>query len=169
MRWDFRTEPPLDDPVVVTAYDPRWSALFQRERARLIEVLGPTAAAVEHVGSTAVPGLAAKPVLDILVGATPFPLAEDRLAALGALGYEYRGVRGAEGGQFFRTNPRTRHLRVVEFGGAEWQRCLVFRDYLRTHLDVAREYEALKRDLAQRHHHDRERYGRASTSLYMQS
>ena len=131
MDWDRREQPPLGDPVEVVDCDASWAELFQRERERLREALGPLAAAVEHVGSTAVPGLAAKPVLDILVGAAPFPLPDDALGALAALGYEYRGDNGVPGRQFFRTNPRTRHLHVVAFGGEEWRRLILFRDYCR--------------------------------------
>jgi GrpB-like predicted nucleotidyltransferase (UPF0157 family) len=156
--WDHRERPPLGDPVEVIDHDRSWGELFQRERERLREALGPLAAAVEHVGSTAVPGLAAKPVLDILVGAAPFPLPDEGLAALAALGYEYRGDNGVPGRQFFRTNPRTRHLHVVELGGEEWQRLILFRDYCRAHPSVAREYEALKRRLAIDHPHERGRY-----------
>lgn len=159
MQWDYTAAPTLDDPVVITDFDPRWPALFRQERARILDTLGPVAAGVEHIGSTAVPGLAAKPVLDILIGVTHLPLAEGQLVALAALGYEYRGVRDDESGQFFRTDPRTRHLRVVPFDGAEWRRCLAFRDHLRANPDVAGEYAALKRDLAQRYPHNRERYG----------
>jgi GrpB-like predicted nucleotidyltransferase (UPF0157 family) len=158
MAWDHRAQPPLGDPVEVVDYDPAWADLFQRERERLREALGSQAAAVEHVGSTAVPGLAAKPVLDILVGAATFPLPDDRLAALAALGYEYRGDNGVPGRQFFRTNPRTRHLHVVEHGGEEWRRLLLFRDYCRAHPEVAREYEALKRKLSLDHPNERGHY-----------
>ncbi len=158
MSWDFRGQPPLSDPVEVVSYDSHWAESFQYERGRLCEVLGPLAVAIEHIGSTSVPGLAAKPVLDILVGARPFPLSEDTLRALATLGYEYRGDGGAPGEQFFRTNPRTRHLRVVEFGSQGWQRCLRFRDYLRDHPESARAYEALKWDLASRHRDNRELY-----------
>jgi GrpB-like predicted nucleotidyltransferase (UPF0157 family) len=103
------------------------------------------------------PGLAAKPVLDILVGAAPFPLLDDALAALAPLGYEYRGD-SVPGRQFFRTNPRTRHLHVVAFGGEEWERLVLFRDDCRAHPEVAAEYEALKRRLATDHSGERARY-----------
>jgi GrpB-like predicted nucleotidyltransferase (UPF0157 family) len=156
--WDKRKDPALGDPVEVVEYDASWAELFERERGRLREALGPAAAAIEHVGSTAVPGLAAKPVLDILVGAAPFPLPDDRLVALAGLGYEYRGDNGVPGRQFFRTNPRTRHLHVVEFGGEEWERLILFRDYCRVHPEVATEYEALKRTLATDYPRERERY-----------
>ena len=162
---DHHIQSPLNDPVEVTDYDPAWSDLFQLERRQICPVLGRMAVAIEHVGSTAVPGLAAKPVLDILVGARPFPLSDDTLAALGTLGYAYRGVRGAGGDQFFRTNPRTRHLHVVAYGGEEWHACLLFREYLRSHPDVAAEYGALKRMLATHYRFDRRRYSEGKAAF----
>lgn len=167
MDWDYRNQPPLNDPVDVVDYDPGWGEVFQRERMRVSATLGRVAVGIEHVGSTAVPGLAAKPVLDILVGAHPFPLCEDKFACLGALGYEYRGARGLGLGQFFRTNPRNRHLRVVTFDGEEWRTCLLFRDYLRAHSGIAEDYAALKRELARQHRYDRGRYGDGKDAFIM--
>jgi GrpB-like predicted nucleotidyltransferase (UPF0157 family) len=164
MTWDFRGEPALKDPIEVVDHDARWAETFEHERERLSEVLGELALAIEHVGSTAVPGLAAKPILDIMVGVARTPLPEHTLAALGTLGYQYRGDSGIPGKQYFRTNPRTRHLHVVELGGEDWVRTLAFRDYLRAHPAAVREYEALKRELARRHRDHRNRYleGKAS-------
>jgi GrpB-like predicted nucleotidyltransferase (UPF0157 family) len=164
MTWDFRGEPALNDPIEVVEHDARWAETFARERERLSGALGELAVAIEHVGSTAVPGLAAKPILDIMVGVERTPLPESALVALGALGYQYRGDSGIPGKQYFRTNPRTRHLHVVELGGEEWLRTLAFRDYLRAHPTAVQEYEALKRELARRHRDDRGRYleGKAS-------
>ena len=164
MTWDFRGQPALDDPIEVVDHDPRWAETFKHERGRLSEVLGELAKAIEHVGSTAVPGLAAKPILDIMVGVERTPLPERTLIALGVLGYQYRGDSGVPGKQYFRTNPRTRHLHVVEFGSDDWVRTLAFRDYLRAHPAAVHAYEALKRDLARRHRDNRNRYleGKAS-------
>jgi GrpB-like predicted nucleotidyltransferase (UPF0157 family) len=164
MTWDFRGQPALNDPINVVDHDPRWAETFKHERERLAEVLGDLALAIEHVGSTAVPGLAAKPIVDIMVGVERTPLPESTLIALGTLGYQYRGDSGVPGKQYFRTNPRTRHLHVVEFGGEDWVRTLAFRDYLRTHPTAVLEYEALKRELAQFHRDNRNRYleGKAS-------
>ena len=158
MSWDFRGQSPLHDPVAVVDYDPCWAESFQRERDRLSEVLGTLAMAIEHVGSTAVPGLAAKPVLDIMVAVERTPLPESTLIALGTLGYQYRGDSGIPGKQYFRTNPRTRHLHVVGFGSEDWVRTLAFRDYLRVHPEVVQEYETLKRELARIHRSNRTRY-----------
>jgi GrpB-like predicted nucleotidyltransferase (UPF0157 family) len=164
MTWDFRGQPALNDPIEVVDYDPRWAEAFEYERKRLSEVLGDLARAIEHVGSTAVPGLGAKPILDIMVGVERPPLPERTLPALGALGYQYRGDSGVPGKQYFRTDPRTRHLHVVELGGEDWVRTLAFRDYLRAHPAAVREYEALKRELARLHRDNRTRYleGKAS-------
>jgi GrpB-like predicted nucleotidyltransferase (UPF0157 family) len=107
----------------------------------------------------------AKPVLDIAVGVDPFPLPEDKLAALAVLGCDYRGENGVQGRQFFRTNPRTRHLHVMAFGSDGWRRYLAFRDYLRAHPEVARDYGQLKRTLAERYRSERARYTEAKTEF----
>ena len=99
-----------------------------------------------------------------MAGVARTPLPERTLVALGALGYQHRGDSGVPGKQYFRSNPRTRHLHVVEFGAEDWGRTLAFRDYLRAHPAAVQEYEALKRDLARLHRDDRTRYlaGKAS-------
>lgn len=158
MKWDFRDEPAIGDPIEVVDYDPAWPAAFEAERARLRIVFGGLAAAIEHVGSTAVRGLAAKPVIDILVGVQVLPLPERVMSDLASLGYEYRGEDDTPGEHFFRTNPRTRHLRVVELGSKSWREPTEFRDHLRAHPDVARDYAALKQRLARLHRLDRAAY-----------
>lgn len=156
---DARHLPPLNDPIEVVPYNPDWPAMFLLERQRLLEALYPfTTLFVEHVGSTSVPGLAAKPVLDIVASVEHFPLNDEARTALALLGYEYRGEAGIAGRQFFRTNPRTRHLHVYGLGQAEFERHMRFRSYLRAHADAARRYETLKLELAERFHHDRKAY-----------
>ena len=133
--------------------------MFLLERQRVLEVLYPfTTLLVEHVGSTSVPGLASKPVLDIVASVEHFPLGDEARAALASLGYEYRGEAGIAGRQFFRTNPRTRHLHVYGLGHAEFERHMRFRSYLRAHPIAARRYETLKLELAKRFPHDRQAY-----------
>jgi GrpB-like predicted nucleotidyltransferase (UPF0157 family) len=100
LSWDFRGKPPIDDAVEVVGYDPGWVERFQSERTRLLRVLAPEAVAIEHFGSSAVPGLAAKPVLGILAGVMPYPLPEDQVTALAALGDQYRGDGGVGRVQF---------------------------------------------------------------------
>jgi hypothetical protein len=120
---------------------------------------------VHHIGSTAIPGIHAKPVLDILLEVFPAPLEAPHLEALGQLGYEYRGESGIAGRQFFRTNPRTRHLHAFKLDSSEVHRHLLFRDYLRAHAMEAKRYEALKLELASRFAHDREAYTNGKDAL----
>ncbi len=148
MRWsDIRALTGL----AVVPYDPAWPAAFQAEADRLRDALGPLALRIDHHGSTAVPGLAAKPIIDIQVSVARLqPLA----AYVGRLeGAGYVHVPSADDAfcPFFhrpRLWPHTHHVHLVESGGAEERRTLAFRDYLREHPETAREYEQLKRALA---------------------
>jgi GrpB-like predicted nucleotidyltransferase (UPF0157 family) len=141
-------------PIVVTDYDPAWPAMFEQERAKLAAALGPLAVAIEHVGSTAVPGLAAKPIIDLLAGVRRLDDAEPHcIEALQAIGYtfmpDYRSFLPDQ--LFFRKGvpgPWTHHVHVMQASGPGWERRLVFRDYLRAHPDVAAAYAELKRKLA---------------------
>jgi GrpB-like predicted nucleotidyltransferase (UPF0157 family) len=153
----------LESKVVrLVPHDPRWNDLYRREAERLasaIAAAGLLALHIEHVGSTSVSGLAAKPVLDIAAGRTSTVAAAEYVTVVEGAGYVYRGECGLPGREFFRRGElRTHHLHLVELNGEHWQRYLCFRDALRTD-DVARAaYEALKRELAQRYPRDREAY-----------
>jgi GrpB-like predicted nucleotidyltransferase (UPF0157 family) len=136
----------------------RWTTLFAEEAARLARALRPFEPTIEHCGSTAVPGLPAKPILDILVG-VPAPLDVPGLTrALAPLGYEY--APGAVPGHevFGKSRPRTHLLHVVPAHGEAWARMLRFRDALRGSAALAAEYAALKRALAARFPSDRTAY-----------
>ncbi len=138
---------------------PRWAALFDEEAARLALALRAYAPAVEHCGSTSVPGLPAKPILDILVGVAE-PLDVPGLArALAPLGYEHAPWAGVPGHEVFGKNqPRTHLLHVVPLPGAAWDRMLRLRDALRADPALAAEYAALKRRLAEQFPNDRPAY-----------
>lgn len=141
-------------PIVVCDYDPAWPAMFERERVRLDGALGPMVVAVEHVGSTAVPGLAAKPIIDVLVGVRSLPEARDRaVQPLRALGYIYMAEYESwlPGEMLFRKGtpgPWTHHVHVMEPGGTRWEELVLIRDYLRRRPEVASAYGDLKRALA---------------------
>jgi GrpB-like predicted nucleotidyltransferase (UPF0157 family) len=152
-------------PIEVVTYDPDWPRWFEAEQDRLIRVLGSRAVSIDHIGSTAVPGLAAKPVIDILATVEPFPLPPEVVAAVESFGYEYKGEYGIAGRQYFRTRPHARHLHVFAPGSAEAEQHLLFRDYLRSHPEPAREYEALKRRLAAEHRLNREAYTEGKADL----
>jgi GrpB-like predicted nucleotidyltransferase (UPF0157 family) len=140
--------------IVVTDYDPAWPAMFERERAKLETALGSLVVTIEHVGSTAVPGLAAKPIIDLAVGVRSLAEAQARcIDALQALGYtyipEYQSWLADE--LFFRKGvpgPWTHHVHVTEPSTPGWEHRLLFRDYLRAHPDAAAAYMDLRRRLA---------------------
>ena len=140
--------------IVVVDYDPAWPAMFERERTTLGRSLGSLAVGIEHVGSTAIPGLAAKPIIDLMVGIQSLTEARSRcVEPLEALGYAY--IRDYEswlpGELFFRKGipgPWTHHVHVMEPSNPQWERRLLFRDHLRAHPEAADAYAALKRRLA---------------------
>ena len=145
--------------VRLAEYDERWPSLFAAEAHRIRSASGALPLRLEHIGATSVPGLCAKPVLDILAGRTPGDPPAAYVAALERAGYEHRGEQGIAGREFFRRGqPRAYHVHLVEEGGLLWSRYLAFRDYLRAHPDAARGYADLKQALAQRFPHDREAY-----------
>jgi GrpB-like predicted nucleotidyltransferase (UPF0157 family) len=150
---------------LVVNSDPAWPAQAAEEADRVREALG--ALAVEHIGSTAVPGLAAKPVLDLLAGLESLELGRDRLDAMAALGYEYLGEYGLPGRLFFRKGPerRTHHVHAVELGGPQWRRHLAFRDFLRLHPDEAAHYAEAKLALAAAVNGDWDAYTERKTGL----
>src|SRR6266851_4072227 len=137
--------------MIVVPYDSAWPAAFERERERLRPALGPLALRIEHHGSTAVPGLAAKPVIDIQISVARLHPIGAYAPALARLGYVHAPHADDAVCPFFHRPaewPHTHHVHVVEAGSEEERRTLAFRDYLRAHADVAREYEALKRQIA---------------------
>ena len=137
----------------IMPYDPHWVLEFQAERDRIATTLGALARRIDHNGSTSVPGLAAKPVIDIQVSLEQINPISKFAGRLGQLGYVHKPHADDAFCPFFHRPgawPHTHHVHVVKAGGAEERRTLAFRDYLREHGDVAREYEALKRQLAAR-------------------
>ena len=150
--------------MLVVEYDPQWPRRYEEERSRIAAALGGLMTGIEHVGSTAVPGLGGKPVIDIMIGVARFEDGERCVAPLEGLGYEYRGEAGIPGRLFFRKGqPRTHHVHLVEQGGDFWEDVLLFRDFLRAHRETAAEYYNLKKELAAKFRTDREVYADAKT------
>ncbi len=150
-------------PVVLVPYDPSWPARFKEEKQAIGTVLGDHALAIEHVGSTAVPGLVSKPTIDIMVGIRRLRDAPPCIAAIETLGYVYRPDMEDvfPERRFFHKGPpgnRSHHIHMVEFGSPFWMRHLLFRDFLRAHPDRAAAYGALKQELAAQHTADRDAY-----------
>ena len=139
--------------LTIVDYDARWPAMFEAERARLAAAMGDRAIRIDHNGSTAVPGLAAKPIIDIQISVASLTPLAPLVARLTPLGYVHVPHADDAFCPFLHrpaTWPHTHHVHLVEAGGVEERRTLAFRDHLRAHADAAHEYERLKRALAQR-------------------
>jgi GrpB-like predicted nucleotidyltransferase (UPF0157 family) len=152
---------------VIVDYDPRWAAIFLQLGARLAATLGPLAIRIEHVGSTAVPGLAAKPIIDLDVVIASRDHLPAVIRRLRPLGYHHEGDLGVPGREAFTTPPDTcpHHLYVCAADSAALARHLAFRDLLRAHPETARAYGELKRSLAVRFGSDRTAYTDAKTAF----
>jgi GrpB-like predicted nucleotidyltransferase (UPF0157 family) len=146
--------------VVVVDYDPAWPATFRRLRERVVQALGSLALAVEHVGSTAVPGLAAKPIVDLDVVIADRGDLPEVVRRLQPFGYHHEGDLGVPGREAFTTPPGSpaHHLYVCAAGSEPLLRHLAFRDALRTDARTAGAYADLKRSLAAWLGHDRVAY-----------
>jgi GrpB-like predicted nucleotidyltransferase (UPF0157 family) len=162
------------DEVVIVEYDPRWSPMFEEEAARVANVLSKDLVVrVDHIGSTAVPGLAAKPIIDLLVSVHSLVAAKQvAISPLEELGYAYWFNNPDPQRMFFvkglpPNGPRTHHIHIVELGSILLER-LMFRDYLREHPDEALRYAQLKRYLAEQFPTDREAYT-SGKAEYVQS
>lgn len=150
------------DHVELVDHDPSWAQLFESERVALAPVFDGDLVGIEHIGSTSVPDLCAKPIVDVLVGLRELSLATAQIRAMERLGYAYLGEHGLPGRLFFRKEPRTHHVHVVLYGGEHWERQITFRDALRNDADERRRYDEFKRRLAAEGH-PRETYTEMKT------
>jgi len=139
--------PEIDEPVEIALYDERWPTQFESEKNSIARVLGASVVAIEHIGSTAAPGMIAKPVVDIQAGFEEKYQPEIWTAALAPLGYESLGEAGVPGRWYFRKrmSGANFNLHAVRFAGAHWRNNLLVRDYLRLDPLCAAEYAAAKR------------------------
>jgi GrpB-like predicted nucleotidyltransferase (UPF0157 family) len=161
----------MDDseaPVHLSPYDPGWPGLFEAERGRVEAAIGPwISGGVEHVGSTSVPGLAAKPIIDIMVGVKDLEEARGAFVGLAELGYLHAPYKPEIMHWFCKPSvkERTHHLYLMQEDSSEWRARIAFRDYLRTDPETAHSYEQLKQELADRFRNDREAYTRAKAEF----
>lgn len=148
--------------VVVLPYDAQWERDFLRIKDELDEAVGQLAMGIEHVGSTSVRGLSAKPIIDIDVIIKDRAALEEVVTALGKIGYRHEGDLGIAGREAFKyegkEHLRKHHLYVCPADSPELKRHIAFRDYLRTHPDAVREYSRIKEEGAQQYSNDIERY-----------
>lgn len=145
LRKDRPDAAALDETVSLAPYDPAWPEKYAAERARILRTFELPANTLEHIGSTAVPGLVAKPVIDMMLGVQPFPPAPDLLSRLGILGYENFGAAGVPGRVYLRLRGELDcNLHIVESGGPHWVNNLALRDLLRRDAGARERYAAAK-------------------------
>ncbi|KAI8320047.1 UPF0157-domain-containing protein [Martensiomyces pterosporus] len=134
------------EPMEVVDYDPRWADIYAQESKRIRDAIGAYVLDVEHVGSTSIPGLAAKPVIDIQIVVKDFSQLTECIEGMRSAGYFYKGLCGIEGREYFK-KPYF-HAHMVQIGNDEYTRKKLFLNYLREHEDARREYGELKKRLA---------------------
>lgn len=147
--------------VIVVPYSQKWKAMYEKEAEMIAEVLGDNCIAVHHIGSTSVPGLAAKPIIDIMPVVTDINKVAECASAFEKIGYEYLGEFGISGRRYLRKggDERTHQVHIFEKSNdKDIGRHLAVRDYLCTHEEAAREYGELKKVLAEKFPYDIESY-----------
>lgn len=137
--------PNLDEPITLSAYQTDWPTRFASEQQRLAAALHLAPAAIEHIGSTAVPGLAAKPTLDLMLGLPSYPPPTRLITALEALGYESLGEAGVPERHYLRLRTSlSANLHLVLHNGSHWRNNLALRDYLRANPAACERYAQVK-------------------------
>ena len=152
--------------VKLIPYTSEWARLFEEEKARLEAAIGDEVLDIQHVGSTSIPGMIAKPILDIGIAVKDYEEARVCIRPIEQLGYEYRGEHGIPRRHFFvKGESRTHHIHMNERCSRAWENQVLFRDYLIRYPEQAQEYAALKSELAKRHPKDREAYTKGKASF----
>ena len=148
--------------VQVVAHDPAWKRDFEAEADRITNALGDIIGSLHHIGSTAIPGILAKPVIDILLEVEDMPRLDERTPAMEQLGYEAMGEFGIPGRRYFRldnaSGVRTHQVHAFDVDSPDIERHLAFRDYMIAHPEEARKYGTLKQTLAREHADDIDAY-----------
>ena len=154
--------------VTLIQHKEEWSKIFNKDKNIILQILRNSVADIQHVGSTAIPGISAKPIIDILVGLKHISEAERFISEFEEKSYEFRPNASTQdrllfikGGENFRTH----HIHVVQYDTNEWNRMIRFRDYLRENPNVAMEYKNLKEELAVKFPNNREEYTKGKESF----
>ncbi|MHA2295668.1 MAG: GrpB family protein [Candidatus Hodarchaeales archaeon] len=157
----------LDENIVVLhSYSPEWEKFYEIEAIRLKSAVGDFIIDIQHVGSTSIPGMPAKPIIDIGIAVTDFFKAEICIEPIKRLGYDYKGEHGISKRHYFdKGDPSTHHLHVLEIESDDWNNHLFFRDYLTSHPEMAKKYADLKISLARKFKTNRDAYQDGKTSL----
>ncbi len=160
----------MPQEIIIEPYNPKWPEIYKEEKSKIYKALGFCSDGgvlyrIEHIGSTSVPGLAAKPCIDIMVDAYPIPLSKDKIASLEDIGYKYWGENGIRGREYFTKGGHDVHLHIFAFGTKQWRRHILFRDYLRDNSLARAGYQNLKLKLAKQFKDDRKSYQAGKAEL----
>jgi GrpB-like predicted nucleotidyltransferase (UPF0157 family) len=154
--------------VQLLPYNPAWPKLYQAEAKIICSAIGQYILDIQHVGSTAIPGVKAKPIIDIAIGLAHFKQAKKCIKPLQQLGYEYKYNAGVRGQRFFAKGSesnRTHYIHLTKLNSRVWKDCLLFRDYLRKHKEAVKEYNQLKQILAKKYKTNRPFYTAQKSSF----
>jgi GrpB-like predicted nucleotidyltransferase (UPF0157 family) len=149
-----------------------WAAEYQTIAAQLKPIFGKQLLLIEHIGSTSIPGIKAKPIIDVLIAVTDIGRVTEIVPAMETLGYDFRGERGIPGRQYFRMEPDSSsgiHIHVYQQGHEAITEKLDFRDYMRTHPDRAQAYSQLKEKLAEKFRQDRVTYTESKADFIVET
>ncbi|MGA5691503.1 GrpB family protein [Cytobacillus pseudoceanisediminis] len=151
----------MDKEITIEDYNLNWSKQFEKEKVKLKEILADKVISIEHIGSTSIEGLGAKPILDIAIGVNDLEVVSEFIEPLKQIGYEFVYHKEFPERRFFRKGQwraGTHHLHFYQFEGEHWNNQILFRNYLRNNPDVLKEYRQLKFDLAKKFRFDRVSY-----------
>ncbi|MED5247580.1 GrpB family protein [Priestia sp. LL-8] len=154
----------MDKQIVIEKYTSDWAFSFNEEKKLLEDILSDIAISIEHIGSTSIEGLGAKPIIDIMIAVSDLKAVDDFIEPLSNIGYEHVFHKEFPNRRFFRKGlwrAGTHHLHIYKYKSKEWNSNILFRDYLRNHLDIRNEYNQLKIELAQKYSCDRVGYTEA--------
>ncbi|MFS0597959.1 GrpB family protein [Peribacillus frigoritolerans] len=160
----------MEKPIMIENYNPNWVTEFEQEKAKIKEVLKDKPICVEHIGSTSVMGLGAKPILDIMAGVQHLAEVDAFIEPLKSIGYEFVPHKEFPERRFFRKGQwraGTHHLHIYRLGSEQWKNQLSFRNYLRSHPDVRKQYQQLKMSLAKKHPADIVGYTKAKAPFIL--
>ncbi|MCK5185118.1 MAG: GrpB family protein [Candidatus Heimdallarchaeota archaeon] len=152
----------MSSPIILEKYNPEWPDFFLEERAKIEKALGHLIVKIEHIGSTAIPGMGGKPVIDIMIGVQEKDDAEKCIPLLASIGYVSDPDRHEDFPERKTLDKYAIgakiHLYIIDINSEEWVRHILFRDHLRANPDVARDYNKLKVELVKKYRYDREAY-----------
>jgi len=155
-----------NDEVIVSSYTDDWPLIYQTEVKRIQKAIGMYILDIQHIGSTSVPGLCAKPIIDIAIAVESFEGATVCIAPLEKIGYRYRGENGMPRRHYFvKGDPRTHHIHMLEENSENWARHIRFRNRLRSNPLLIQEYGALKLALASNYHRNRYSYQKGKSEF----